>query len=379
MKKLASAILSGITALSISLSAAMPLSSFSYDYDYYFSDYFDENNYSTHKEYKTGIFSDENSRFDGCDLYTLETAEAYEGLPTLKVKYDYLVVPDSIIGSWFEKKKVGDHRFRNSYDIKLPLHTGYVFDEALFELQDSHCYDLYIMWKKVPYISITVATDREPLDSKKLAETFPDVKMKYIGRDDNGDFIYYLSTGESYTNFSEYENEVSSVLSYEDAQEILKLGSGHILSFSYYSAYEMQKVTLPEYPVYSAEYAEKAAAVFEAHGFSTTIEDSQRIIPDEPVPALEYFEMISEIREKEGAVPYMTMYESDLSTVIDTSELLESIKGDINGDGKISIADLVILQRYLIGKGKVDSCADINNDGSVDIFDMVAMRKLLIK
>lgn len=376
MKRIAAFLIS----FSVSLLSAIPMCSSAYNYDRFYSDYLDQNNYSIRKEYKTGVFSDENSRFDGCDLYRLETAEAYEDLPTLEVEYDYLVVPDSIIGGWFNQRKAGDGRFRYQYDVKLPMHTGYNLDEFSFELRDSHSYDLYVMWKKVPYISITADTNSAPLfDNEKLAELFPDARLSFITKDGDGNFVHYLSTGEVYTNFNEYESEVDTVLTYEDAQKILELGNEHILGFSYCSAYEMQEVTLPEYPVYGAEYAEKAAAVFEAHGFEVTVENSERIVPDKPVPALEYFEIISEIQEKEGVMPYMIMYEASQQTIVDPSELLnKDIQGDINGDGRISIADIVMLEKYLQGRGIAGSCADINDDGTVDVYDMILMRKILM-
>ena len=57
--------------------------------------------------------------------------------------------------------------------------------------------------------------------------------------------------------------------------------------------------------------------------------------------------------------------------------------GDINNDGKIGIADAVVLQRHILGKTPLNSnkfyAADINEDKCVDIFDMVSMRKLLIQ
>ncbi len=56
--------------------------------------------------------------------------------------------------------------------------------------------------------------------------------------------------------------------------------------------------------------------------------------------------------------------------------------GDIDGNGAIEIADAVILNRYLIGKGELTleqaMRADIDCDNIVDSFDMVFMRKLLI-
>ena len=54
------------------------------------------------------------------------------------------------------------------------------------------------------------------------------------------------------------------------------------------------------------------------------------------------------------------------------------IYGDTNNDGKINIADAVLLQQYLLGNVEISGNADANQDGVVDIFDMVYMRKLLI-
>jgi hypothetical protein len=57
--------------------------------------------------------------------------------------------------------------------------------------------------------------------------------------------------------------------------------------------------------------------------------------------------------------------------------------GDINNDGKIGIADAVVLQRHLLGQSPLHAnkfyAADINQDNTVDVFDMVSMRKLLIQ
>ena len=58
------------------------------------------------------------------------------------------------------------------------------------------------------------------------------------------------------------------------------------------------------------------------------------------------------------------------------------IKGDVNIDGKLSAADLVTLQKYLVAEGELTRDqwlnGDINRDDSVDVFDMVLLRKLLL-
>lgn len=57
------------------------------------------------------------------------------------------------------------------------------------------------------------------------------------------------------------------------------------------------------------------------------------------------------------------------------------IVGDVNSDGDIGLADLVMLQKYLLGAGTLTApeAADINGDGTIDVFDNIALRKLIIK
>lgn len=58
----------------------------------------------------------------------------------------------------------------------------------------------------------------------------------------------------------------------------------------------------------------------------------------------------------------------------------EGFKGDVNKDGRINIADLVVLQKWLVGNGESLDCwqlADICDDNQIDVFDMVMLRKLI--
>ncbi len=66
-----------------------------------------------------------------------------------------------------------------------------------------------------------------------------------------------------------------------------------------------------------------------------------------------------------------------------TSQALDPpIKGDVNADWTINIADLVCMQNYLFGNGELDRVygiysADINDDGKTDVFDYIELRKLV--
>lgn len=59
------------------------------------------------------------------------------------------------------------------------------------------------------------------------------------------------------------------------------------------------------------------------------------------------------------------------------------IPGDVNLDWTINIADLICMQKYLLGNGTLNTSqfglatVDINNDGDVDVFDYIELRRLV--
>ena len=66
---------------------------------------------------------------------------------------------------------------------------------------------------------------------------------------------------------------------------------------------------------------------------------------------------------------------------IDTSTVYKN--GDLNGDGALNVADLVMMSRFIKGMTSLDEAqtksADLNGDGNVDIFDMVEFRKKILE
>lgn len=59
----------------------------------------------------------------------------------------------------------------------------------------------------------------------------------------------------------------------------------------------------------------------------------------------------------------------------------ESVKGDINSDGIFSVADLIMMQKYILGSGDLFdwNAGDLYKDDRIDVFDLVMMRKTLIE
>lgn len=69
--------------------------------------------------------------------------------------------------------------------------------------------------------------------------------------------------------------------------------------------------------------------------------------------------------------------------VVTVTEILSGqLKGDLNSDGKITVADLVLLEKYILGSQtfteKQFSNADLSGDKYVDSFDLVLLRKIFI-
>ena len=90
-----------------------------------------------------------------------------------------------------------------------------------------------------------------------------------------------------------------------------------------------------------------------------------------------------------GAVDYINFYFKDTDEPQinysgseepdDTDHGAAKIMGDVNADGTFTIADLVMMQQFLLGNGSLTdwSAGDLCADGVINSFDMVMMRKLL--
>ncbi|MBQ9560264.1 MAG: dockerin type I repeat-containing protein [Bacteroidaceae bacterium] len=55
-----------------------------------------------------------------------------------------------------------------------------------------------------------------------------------------------------------------------------------------------------------------------------------------------------------------------------------STKGDVNGDGNVTIADVTALVNIILGKGTENAASDVNGDGSVTIADVTALVNLIL-
>lgn len=55
-----------------------------------------------------------------------------------------------------------------------------------------------------------------------------------------------------------------------------------------------------------------------------------------------------------------------------------ALKGDVNGDGKVSVLDIVKIQRVVVGLDASDLSCDINGDGKITVLDIVRLQRHLV-
>ncbi|MDE7094176.1 MAG: dockerin type I repeat-containing protein [Oscillospiraceae bacterium] len=62
-------------------------------------------------------------------------------------------------------------------------------------------------------------------------------------------------------------------------------------------------------------------------------------------------------------------------------ETSEITPGDLNCDGEVGVADVVMLQKWLLGSGNLPNWqnADLHQDGIINIFDLVLLKRMLIE
>ncbi|MCQ2460365.1 MAG: dockerin type I repeat-containing protein, partial [Ruminococcus sp.] len=64
-----------------------------------------------------------------------------------------------------------------------------------------------------------------------------------------------------------------------------------------------------------------------------------------------------------------------------SSEIVNQVIGDVNADGEFSVADLVMMQKFILGDSDLTDwkAGDLTEDGIINVLDLVKMKELLIK
>ncbi len=82
---------------------------------------------------------------------------------------------------------------------------------------------------------------------------------------------------------------------------------------------------------------------------------------------------------------YTTMRELWASTMYENVYLADNenptVIGDVNKDGEFNVADLVMMQKYILGKDTLNDwkAGDLHQNDMIDVFDLCEMKKLFIQ
>ena len=84
---------------------------------------------------------------------------------------------------------------------------------------------------------------------------------------------------------------------------------------------------------------------------------------------------------KENPLDLMDFYDDDIGGTFVIKAIAKKLKGDVNGDGKMDIADATAIQLYLASFIEFDEnqieAADVDNDGTVSVLDVTKIQKIL--
>ncbi len=105
------------------------------------------------------------------------------------------------------------------------------------------------------------------------------------------------------------------------------------------------------------------------NGISTAV-DMNKIYPDSPLYGII---IQTPPDEPDDEVPASSIIQDD-GTVI--------CRGDVNGDDKINVIDLAIIQKYILGKKNLEgdsfTLADVNGDGKINVIDLAKVQKHIL-
>ncbi|MBR7038286.1 MAG: hypothetical protein IKI21_03445, partial [Oscillospiraceae bacterium] len=93
-----------------------------------------------------------------------------------------------------------------------------------------------------------------------------------------------------------------------------------------------------------------------------------------------YFEVYGGTMDATTVALGTTSVDGSTTPTTPTDPQPAAVRGDVDADGKVSVSDVVMLQKYLLGAGslKAPAQADLYEDGRVDVFDLAMLKRLLL-
>ena len=102
--------------------------------------------------------------------------------------------------------------------------------------------------------------------------------------------------------------------------------------------------------------------------------------PTKPVTESETEAQTEPVTESETEASTEPVTEPETEAL--TEDEAELAQGDLDGDGDVTVTDVIFLQKYLLCGGVLTpeewNCADLMEDGMVDVFDLTLLKRLLL-
>ncbi len=108
-------------------------------------------------------------------------------------------------------------------------------------------------------------------------------------------------------------------------------------------------------------------------------DDVEAVIADGKVELQQWWDA-SEKKEN-GEDDVISVEYTQVQVVYEYKKDIDSVRGDVNADGTFSIADIIMLQKWLVGSGNITDmkAGDLYEDGKINIFDLSMMKQELIE
>lgn len=100
------------------------------------------------------------------------------------------------------------------------------------------------------------------------------------------------------------------------------------------------------------------------------------VYPKLPTESTDMTLYISSSEESFSLVSVPVSYAANVSI----EETPSHTPGDVNDDGDIDVADVILIRKYITGGYEVEiieDAADVNNDGDIDVADVILIRKYI--
>lgn len=102
---------------------------------------------------------------------------------------------------------------------------------------------------------------------------------------------------------------------------------------------------------------------------------------DTSVAQVSEYGNVTAISEGSAIISCSTTDGSELSATCSITVIRNVLSGDVNGNGKVNIADVTVLQNYILGKDPknfVKEAADVNGNGKINIADVTSIIKMIL-